>query len=222
MTDPTKSAEYERNTKEQYEALGRFIEAFEAMVNEVRLVCIKLIPHSHENEHLLRIPFYNQSMTARPLFQVMRAIIAEIIVALENGGKITQAKRNTFLGVLTALDSEYVDLAETRNGLLHGTWFIGYSGGDDPYCKEFIVHTFKTGKTGLALVELLRTAKELSDLTKRCENARNAIGILEACLIFSEQGLDIDKNFKTVDKRWVRVTNAGDIPLQQKPDQARS
>lgn len=30
---PTNAEAYKKNTKEQYEALGRFIEAFEAMVN---------------------------------------------------------------------------------------------------------------------------------------------------------------------------------------------
>jgi hypothetical protein len=33
----------EKNTTEQYAALGRFVEAFEAMVNEVREICINRI-----------------------------------------------------------------------------------------------------------------------------------------------------------------------------------
>lgn len=33
---PTNEASYQKNTKEQYEMLGRFVEAFELMVNEVR------------------------------------------------------------------------------------------------------------------------------------------------------------------------------------------
>jgi len=32
---PTNNEAYKKNTKEQYEALGRFVEKFELMVNEV-------------------------------------------------------------------------------------------------------------------------------------------------------------------------------------------
>jgi hypothetical protein len=31
---------YEKNTSAQYEALGRFVENFEMMVNDVREICI--------------------------------------------------------------------------------------------------------------------------------------------------------------------------------------
>jgi hypothetical protein len=33
---PTDKKAYSKNTKEQYEALGRFVEAFELMVDEIR------------------------------------------------------------------------------------------------------------------------------------------------------------------------------------------
>jgi hypothetical protein len=53
MSDNTDDATYWRNVKEQYEVLGRFIEAFELMVSEVRNICIMLLAHDGNNDNLL-------------------------------------------------------------------------------------------------------------------------------------------------------------------------
>jgi hypothetical protein len=42
-TPPTNEETLHRNTTEQYAALGRFVEAFELMVHEVREICIERI-----------------------------------------------------------------------------------------------------------------------------------------------------------------------------------
>jgi hypothetical protein len=71
-----------KNTKEQYEALGRFVEAFEMMVHEVREICIERICSgvgSSERERLVEIAFHHQAISAKPLFDIMRAILAEIV-----------------------------------------------------------------------------------------------------------------------------------------------
>ena len=97
---PTNEEAYAKNTKEQYEALGRFVEAFELMVDEIRGICgdcvsmtvgaIKpvkpddksweeWIKEEGDRRHLISIPFHHQGMTAKPLFDIMRAIVAEIV-----------------------------------------------------------------------------------------------------------------------------------------------
>jgi hypothetical protein len=60
---PTNPEELIKNTTEQYAALGRFVEAFELMVHEVREICIERICAGiggSERERLIEIPFHNQ------------------------------------------------------------------------------------------------------------------------------------------------------------------
>jgi hypothetical protein len=78
----------QENINAQLMALGRFIEAFELMVDEVSDYCVMLICRSlastTENHPLVEIAFHHQVMTAKPLYDIMRAIIAEIISVPSN------------------------------------------------------------------------------------------------------------------------------------------
>ena len=51
------SGSYEQNTKEHYEHLGRFVEAFEATVQEARDACIDLLGHDRQQSDFLRSRF---------------------------------------------------------------------------------------------------------------------------------------------------------------------
>jgi hypothetical protein len=179
---PTNPEELIKNTTEQYAALGRFVEAFELMVHEVREICIERICAGiggSERERLIEIPFHNQSMTAKPLFDTMRAIIAEI-VNVETSPHY--ADRATFKKVLSCIETEYNHLYNKRNELLHGTWLVGYTSFDDPNAKEFRIRKYKTTADGLADVQLPKNVPELLDLVARCDDARMWLGHIEFCL----------------------------------------
>jgi hypothetical protein len=197
--------EYQKNTKEQYESLGRFVEAFEAMVNEVRESIITLLERDYRRRRLIEIVLHNQVFSAKPLYEVFRAVVIEIVddaikiqkVRKEGkGGSIDRPlfvdalgeplafkpeDRDVFLGVMSTIAKEYGSLFETRNGLLHGTWFIGYP-SEDPSSSEFLVLKYKTNKEGLSPVALPKNAEELRELTKRCEATREWIAWLRSCL----------------------------------------
>jgi len=123
MTEPTLRDRREKNTKEQYEALGRFVEAFEAMVDKARSVSIELLSRSAAHEDLVTIALHHPAMTAKPLFEIMRAIIAEV---LKDDHHKLHNDRHLFAAVLRQISAEYMTLVSTRNNLLHGTWFVGY------------------------------------------------------------------------------------------------
>jgi hypothetical protein len=129
MPDSEADATYERNVKEQYETLGRFVEAFELMVNAVRRVCIDLLPHDGNHDHLIEIVFHHQVMTAKPLFEIMRATIADL---LKNVSHRAHGDRDFFNDLLSFVQKGYDDLVNKRNNLLHGTWIIGTRSGRDP------------------------------------------------------------------------------------------
>ena len=179
ITDPEQLS---KNTTEQYAALGRFVEAFESMVNEVREICIERVCHgigSGERERLIEISFHSQSMTAKPLFDTMRAIIAEIVSAKTSPH---YADRTTFKKILSCIETEYNHLYNKRNELLHGTWLVGYVSFDDPNAREFRVRKYKTTSDGLADVTLPKNLPELTDLVARCDDTRTWLGHVDFCL----------------------------------------
>jgi hypothetical protein len=165
------ATEYQRNVSAQYEALGTFVECFELMVNEAREVCIESICNSigsGERLGLIEISFHHQVMTAKPLFDIMRAIIAEIV---NEEGSRHYADRAVFKDVLTHIANEYNFLYWKRNDLLHGTWFIGYTGENDPTASQFEVRKYKTTKNGLErATKLPKNATELLTLASRCDH----------------------------------------------------
>jgi hypothetical protein len=180
---PTNEQELIKNTTEQYAALGRFVEAFEMMVNEVREICIERVCDgvgSRERERLVEIAFHNQSMTAKPLFDIMRATIAELVSAPTSQH---YADRATFKKLLSHIETEYSHLYSKRNELLHGTWLVGYVSDIDPDAKQFVVRKYKTTADGLTRAKgLPKNAIELLDLVTRCDDARMWLSYIDHCL----------------------------------------
>jgi|HubBroStandDraft_6_1064221.scaffolds.fasta_scaffold251583_1 hypothetical protein len=191
---------YAKNTKEQYEALGHFVHSFEWMVNEVREICIERVCSgigSSERQQLVEISFHHQAMTAKPLFDIMRAIIAEI-VNIETSPYY--AERTIFRDLLTHIEKEYSSLYWKRNDLLHGTWLIGYVGDDDPNASQFDVRKYKTTADGLKrATKLPKNAIELLDLAARCDDTRTWLGHVDFCL---QEKISIADYFKIDGQEW--------------------
>jgi hypothetical protein len=229
MPDTEKPKPYEENTKEQYEALGRFVEAFEAMVNEVRESTIALIERDGKHRRLIEIVLHHQVLTAKPLYEIFRAVVVEVVDdaislkkakagrvfdrdpplvvdLMEKALQFASADRDVFLRVMSTIADEYNTLVNKRNNLLHATWFIGFQGSGDPSCSEFYVRKYATTKQGLTTVELPKNAPELRELSKRCEVTRNWIASLHSCLRGSSY---IRERFEYHGKKWWLVTPGG-------------
>jgi hypothetical protein len=214
---------YETNVKEQYEALGRFIEAFEGMVHEARETCIDILSRDGKHILLVQVTLHHQNLAAKAVFEICRGLIAEVLndavenTKLQAEGKvrdldpplmttskgeplqITPAVRDKYFGLMRFIAAEYDDLVNKRNNLLHATWFVGYSGSEDPDCKEFFVRKLTSTKEGFKLVELPKNATELGELTSRCQAVKDWIAWLHACL---EGQLDFDIIFIQDGKQW--------------------
>jgi hypothetical protein len=207
---PTGYDAYNANTKAQYEALGRFVEAFEAMVNETRSASISILSHASTHANLLDIVFHHSALSAKPLFEIMRALVAEFLK--QPGLNVAIKDRDTFLGVMSDIATEYFHLAQTRNNLLHGTWYVGFITYDAPNADTFILNKYKPTKTGLSKEEGLPTdAFELLELADRCRKARNWIGFVQSCLPLSNQHDIIAETFQSMNGRW-HLTFKGTTP----------
>jgi hypothetical protein len=227
---PTNDEAYQRNTKEQYEMLGRFVEAFELMVHEVRELCLFLAARDGRNAALVETILHHQALSAKPLFEILRALVAEALKdtlkALEdltiplhdvdpplladadgNPLPLTIKDRDTFFGILAFINGKYETLANQRNDLLHGTWFVGYVSNDNPDSSEFLIRRLRTSKRGLSPVTgLPKTAAELKTLADQCKDVRYWLGYVEQCL----QGwTNINEVFACSGKTWWLIIYLG-------------
>ncbi|MBX9773660.1 MAG: hypothetical protein K2Y71_04525 [Xanthobacteraceae bacterium] len=178
MAKPTLSALRAKNTKDQYEALGRFVEAFEAMVDKARSVSVDLLSRSAAHENLVTIALHHPVMTATPLFEIMRAMIMEI---LKEDRHPLHNDRQLYAAVLRQISTEYMDLVSTRNNLLHGTWFVGHvslAGIGVDEAKEFFIRKHKPTKDGLDQLDLPKKPEELLKLVERCQKTGTWIVVL--------------------------------------------
>jgi hypothetical protein len=211
-SEPSPTSEpsaYEKNVREQYECLGRFVEAFEIMVNEVRRTCVELLSPDTEHAKLVRVPFHHPAMTAKPLFDIMRGIIGQMLKdeKFRKRHGITDEDYTAFLGVLATINAEYEKLANMRNDLLHGTWRIGYVGGpEDMHAPEFRIERHRVGKHGLSEAEgLPKDASQLRGLARRCEGTWAWISTLVSCVPRVPGELQISKCFRHDGKQWTRI-----------------
>jgi hypothetical protein len=182
----------EINKKEQFEALGKFVQSFEDMVDEARIICMDIfsslsgdLTHQHLHRILLHIVFYHQSITAKPVFEITRAMIGQILNDREYRAKhnIDDDAQVIFFGALTSINTQFQKLVAKRNDLLHATWNIG-SCLDTNDSSEFSVYKPKSNKDGFIGFrdDLPKTAAQLLELSRQCENLTHSMDIIYDCL----------------------------------------
>jgi hypothetical protein len=192
---------YNRNTKEQYEALGRFVAAFEAMVNETRNCSINLLQTDDAISVLADVTFHHPALTAKPLFEIFRALIIEFLNLPDIA--VTPEEQKIFRAVLRTIATEYFELTNIRNTLLHGTWHIGYRTHEDPNSETFFLHKFKPTSGGLEREDVPTRAFQLLTLKDRCEDTRNWISFVHACVPRPNRPHDpVGDRFLFKDGKW--------------------
>jgi hypothetical protein len=184
----------ERNRAAQFEALGRFVEAFEDMVDEARVLCMDIISHlgagpaPDQNLHrtMLHIVFYHQSLSAMPIFELTRAMIGQMLNDQEFRSRwgIDHEDRSVFFEILKRVNADYQELTAIRNDLLHGNWSVGTPWDEDSDDSEFFLYKPKSNKDGFVgkRDDLPQTASELLQLSKRCEDVTHWLDVICDCL----------------------------------------
>jgi hypothetical protein len=225
---PVTETPYEKNTREQYEALGRFVEAFEEMVLETRTCCLDLLTFglSQQRRKLVAIPLYYDTLGAKAVFDIFRAVFIETISDQEYQTKhgLAEAEVREFSSVLSKINGHYNDLSNRRNDLLHGTWFVGLtsvedkdgSRFEDKDGSRFYVRRLRVSGKGLSEVPLPTTVTELIALRDQCWEVRTWISTIHACLPL-KAGKPFNECFEYRDQQWYRLWPLPITPLATKP-----
>ena len=208
--DVAKETEYQRNlqrregaTKEQFEWLGRFVQAFELMVSTVRIGCIMNTSFFPKHQQLMNIVFHHQAMSADALFSIFRAIITTVVTDPES--QVPPEEQIAYKGVLQQISTEYCDLCSERNKMLHGTWRIGwYYDINETEFEKVFMHKGNVSKDGFRYVSPVNTVEDLKAVIKRCDDLEDMIGRVNAIFGFRQE-LRISRNFQKVGGRWKTV-----------------
>jgi hypothetical protein len=212
----TRDQRYKRQTAEQFAALGAFVQAFEQMVHAVRIGLLQLLtrgpgPRSVKHQRLLNIVFHHHAMTAQPLFEIFRFVIAEIIHDEDYG--VLPQERDTLNSIFAQLASDITDMCRRRNDLVHGTWMIGAANAEQTDFSEVHVARFKGTKTGLAEVDMPKDIEALEALTNKCIWLSNQLYAIVICLIMPEgtlAGSDaVQRKFRKTGGRWEASNQTG-------------
>lgn len=163
----------QRQTREQFEALGRFVQSFEQMVDAVRRGIILVSGISGFQCDLLQIVLHHQVMTAKPLFDVFRAITS--VVMNDPKRRIPEVEFNVMQDLLKQVANRYQDACSRRNDLLHGTWYIGWHCADQEDFSELIIDKRKVSAKGLSQAELPASTEALNADRKRCEDIHDIL-----------------------------------------------
>ena len=160
----------------QYETLGKYIQAFEFMVEELRLGIRFAMGLDLVNAQNLAILLHHQSMTAQPLFDIHRAIINNVI----NHGDMKFEKDDitTMEAVLKDVAILAKEAVMHRNDLIHGTWYIGWNFNthtDGSVELPLEISKRKVSSSGLKQANLPKIVTELFQLMLNCYTIRNML-----------------------------------------------
>jgi hypothetical protein len=157
-------------------------------------------------------------LSAKPLWDIMRAILAE---ETSHESHPLYQERADLKNLLGFMEDEFGSLAHKRNDMLHGTWLIGYTSYSDPHGEKFRVRKFKTSADGLIEAkEMPQDVTELSAITRRCDDLRTWVAEIEFCI---SKNRPLSTQFKRIENKWYHrlLPSSEDWKtLQKKPAQA--
>jgi hypothetical protein len=105
--------------KDQFTALGQFVQAFELMVAEARGACIDLIKGESGDTVLIYIALHHRALTAQPIVDIFKAMYGQI--ANDESREIPGNEGEAILAVVSQINKDYGTMLEVRNSLLHCT-----------------------------------------------------------------------------------------------------
>ena len=181
--------------KRQFEELGRYVQAFEGVVSQIRFTMATLLPASPWQQRLLNVILHHKALSAKPLFEMMQAMYGEIVNDRESG--VSDEERKIVSGVLQQLAKELENLVKNRNALLHASWHVGAS---DMQAGALQVHKLTTRKEGLVATSMPATVDELRTLTLRCADVSRLI--LALSVSFVEKPRRLLASFMRENGKW--------------------
>lgn len=183
---------YKNQTNELYASLGKFVVKFEQVCHTMQTAIIFILYDSGlKNQQLAYIMLAGH--TAEPLRNILHSLIGETVQLNENEKKII---KNIFARIK--------QLTESRNNIVHSTWFIGWSNETMIDFSEASGYKLHKDKDGVATKTFKYKKEDFKKLSKKAEILSKLVLRLHGCISgnFSiEKNFDFDKNSNVIESR---------------------
>jgi len=191
VDNETSSKPFEKaneSARDQFAALGRFIQAFEFIVSILRDDCarilagaqrgVSIIPPTAIAAHwkICSLAFHHEIMTARPLAEIWRALIIEQSRGMVSTAALSKEGMSVVEQVTTSLHNKFTGIIDRRNKLVHASWSIGRWITDENL-DALLVEKYSITKNGLKMRDdLPKTFGELMALGSEAADLSTDIG----------------------------------------------
>lgn len=176
------------SARDQFAALGNFIQGFEGIVRTLRWHCHRIMLGDHLGImnpdgrvlmtwwNITSMVFHHDSLTAKSLMDIWRALLAEEAKGLRRINALSEKGEAAVLGISTEIGSEFEDIYQNRNRIIHATWGIGRWWRQEDI-SELIVEKYKVGADGFTKREdLPKNFDELMALGVKCRKLNDKFG----------------------------------------------
>ena len=213
--------------RDQFAALGRFIQSFEDIVSTLRWHCHRIMLGDHlgvaNPDSRAMLPWWNitsmifhyEAFTAKSLLDIWRSLLAEKCAALRYMKLLSERGDDVVRGVSKEIASEFADLYEERNRLIHATWRIGrWAPFEDS--SELGVEKYRVGVDGFTKrADLPKSFDELMECGNRCQRLHGKLA--RFLQFFHYQPSDIENVFElskaeVKGQRWKFIPPASKSP----------
>ena len=186
---------YKNQTNELYASIGKFLVNFELVCFNIRTAIIFILYDSGlKNQQLANIMLAGH--TAEPLKSILHSLIGETVRLNENEKKII---KNIFARIQK--------LIESRNNIVHSTWFIGWSNETMIDFAEASGYKLHKNKDGSATKIFKYKKVDFEELSKEAEILSELVFRLYVCITSKfciEKNFDFDKNSNVIKSRGLR------------------
>ena len=202
MSDSSRQEKYETQTREQFEALGRFVQAFELMIFAIRSgIEGRLQQESQNMVYFTRMIFHHRVLTAGPLWELFRGIIFTDVNELR---PVSPSDSDAFHDALSKIGKQIEALISSRNSIFHGTPFIGWASAEQEDFSELTIVKWGVSSKGWKQTATPKSVHDLGVLVDRCKRVEEAvrlIGVATSMLLEQGRGDFLKRSFMALDPK---------------------
>lgn len=192
LNETERQTKFKVQTTALYAALGEYVVAFEMAVFSARQLLLTITSSDMLSQQLI-MPAY-AGLTADPIRAVLLSTCA---TAIKLSPHYDESERVKAQAILEQICSRFALLTQTRNEIVHGTWFIGWASPFDVDFSTADGFKPKNTKTGVTQTNLSRKVEDFNLLIDDCREMTDLINRMMAL----NAGHKFSKNFKWAGKK---------------------
>ncbi len=199
MNEEERKQKHLQQTEEIYAAIGKFAVKFELVCHAMNSSVVFLLQQNGLQNQLLANAVL-AGLTADPLRKIFLAVIMEF-----RSGRLTEEEKR----ILSKIVNQIGELGETRNDVIHRTWYVGYAAAGQDDFSSAAGLKFSNSKKGTEFRPLKYTCADFDSFSQQADALVDLVNRIDLCIV-------LEKSFE---KHFVIEDGVVKIPMQNgKPE----